>query len=76
MALDFDAAAWRAEMRWTAGAIDTRDGGRAISYVDEDPNIRKTYEAALAAEGMKSGMPSWSYTLRTPPEGELEPGGV
>ena len=30
----------------------------------------------LAAEGMKSGMPSWSYTLRTPPEGELEPEGV
>jgi hypothetical protein len=44
--------------------------------VDEDPNIRKAYEEALAAEGMKSGMPFWSYTLRTPPEGELEPGGV
>ena len=58
------------------GAIDTRDGGGAISYVDEDANIRKTYEAALAAEGMKSAMPSWSYTLRTPPDGELEPGGM
>ena len=58
------------------GAIDTRDGGRAISYVDEDPNIRKTYEAALAAKGMKSGMPSWSYTRRTPPEGELAPEGM
>jgi hypothetical protein len=58
------------------GAIDTRDGGRAISYVDEDTNIRKTYEAALAAEGMKSGMPGWVYSLRVPPAGEFEPGGV
>ncbi|HWP57602.1 MAG TPA: cupin domain-containing protein [Candidatus Acidoferrales bacterium] len=58
------------------GAIDTREGGRAISYVDEDPEIRRTYEAALAAEGMKSGMPSWCYTQRVPPPGELEPGGV
>ena len=58
------------------GAIDTRDGGRAISYVDEDPEIRKNYEAALASEGMTSNMPSWVYTQRTPPEGELEPGGV
>ncbi|HET8562251.1 MAG TPA: cupin domain-containing protein, partial [Candidatus Binatia bacterium] len=59
-----------------AGAIDTREGGNAISYVDEDPQIRKTYEAALASEGMKSGMPTWAYTQRIPPEGELEPGGV
>ena len=58
------------------GAIDTKDGGRAISYVDEDPNIRKSYEAALAEVGMKSGMPFWTYTLRKPPEGEFEPGGV
>ena len=58
------------------GAIDTRDGGRAISYVDEDPEIRKTYEAALTSEGMTSNMPPWVYTQRTPPEGELEPGGV
>jgi quercetin dioxygenase-like cupin family protein len=59
-----------------AGAIDTREGGNAISYVDEDPEIRKTYEVALAADGMKSGMPAWAYTQRIPPEGELEPGGV
>ena len=55
---------------------DATDGGAAISYLHEDPNIRKTYEAALAAERMNSGMPSWVYTLRTPPEGELEPQGV
>jgi len=59
-----------------AGAIDTHEGGNAISYVDEDPQIRKTYDAALAAGGMKSGMPVWVYDTRTPPAGELEPGGV
>jgi len=58
------------------GAIDTREGGNAVSYVDEDPHIRKTYEAALAAEGMTSGMPAWVYTQRIPPSGESEPGGV
>jgi quercetin dioxygenase-like cupin family protein len=58
------------------GAIDTREGGNAISYVDEDPNIRKTYEAALSEEGMKSSMPAWVYTQRIPPEGESEPAGV
>ena len=58
------------------GAIDTREGGNAISYVDEDPHIRKTYEAAVTAEGMSSQMPVWVYSQRTPPEGEFEPGGV
>jgi len=58
------------------GAIDTREGGNAISYVDEDPHIRKTYEAAVSTEGMSSHMPVWVYSQRTPPEGELEPGGV
>ena len=58
------------------GAIDTREGGNAISYVDEDPHIRKTYEAAVSAEGMSSQMPVWVYSQRTPPEGEFEPGGV
>lgn len=58
------------------GAIDTRDGGRAISYVDEDPQIRKSYETALKAEGMTSGMPPWAYEQRTPPEGEAAPGGL
>ncbi|MGH7845660.1 MAG: cupin domain-containing protein, partial [Candidatus Binatia bacterium] len=59
-----------------AGAVDTHEGGNAISYVDEDPQVRKTYEAAIAAGGMKSGMPSWVYTQRVPPAGEFEPGGV
>jgi quercetin dioxygenase-like cupin family protein len=64
------------EQATDGGAIDTRDGGRAISYVDEDAEIRKNYEGALASEGMRSNMPSWVYTQRTPPKGELEPGGV
>ena len=55
------------------GAVDTRDGGNAISYMDEDPQIRKTYEAELAANGMKSHMPEWAYETRTPPEGALAP---
>jgi quercetin dioxygenase-like cupin family protein len=59
-----------------AGAVDTHEGGNAISYVDEDPQIRKTYEATIGNEGMKSGMPSWVYTQRVPPPGEFEPGGV
>jgi quercetin dioxygenase-like cupin family protein len=58
------------------GAIDTRDGGNAISYIDEDPQIRKSYEDALSAEGMRSGMPPWVYTQRVPPEGAFMPGGV
>lgn len=59
-----------------AGAIDTRDGGNAISYVDEDPQVRKAYEAALAAEGVPSSMPSWCYLQQIPPDGALAPGGV
>ncbi len=64
------------EAQIDGSAIDTREGGRAISYVDEDPYIRKTYEAELAAEGMTTGMPAWVYEQRTPPAGKLEPGGV
>ena len=55
------------------GAVDTRDGGNAIAYMDEDPQIRETYEAQLAANGMQSRMPEWAYETRTPPEGALEP---
>jgi quercetin dioxygenase-like cupin family protein len=58
------------------GATDTRDGGNAISYIDEDPQVRKSYEDALSAEGMRSGMPPWVYTQRVPPEGAFMPGGV
>ena len=57
------------------GAVDTRDGGNAIPYMDEDPQIRKTYEEELAPNGMQSRMPQWAYETCTPPEGALEPGG-
>ena len=57
------------------GAVDTRDGGNAIAYMDEDPQIRKTYEEELATNGMQSRMPQWAYETRTPPEGALEPAG-
>ena len=57
-------------------AQSQRDGGNAISYIDEDPQIRKSYEDALSAEGMRSGMPPWVYTQRVPPEGAFMPGGV
>jgi hypothetical protein len=38
------------------GAIDIRDGGTAIPYDEEDPYLRKEYEATLAKEGAKSRM--------------------
>jgi quercetin dioxygenase-like cupin family protein len=59
-----------------AGAINTREGGNAISYPDEDPAVRKEYERMLGMEGLKSGMPEWAYTHHTPPPGAAEIGGV
>ena len=43
--------------------------------MDEDPQIRKTYEEEFAPNGMQSRMPQWAYETCTPPEGALEPGG-
>jgi quercetin dioxygenase-like cupin family protein len=53
------------------GAIDIRDGGSAIPYDEEDPNIRKEYEATLAQQGAKSRMEDWLY--EPPKEGEARP---
>ncbi|MEE8518942.1 MAG: cupin domain-containing protein [Dehalococcoidia bacterium] len=58
------------------GAVDTRDGGAAISYVDEDPGVRAIYESELAQHGMTSRMAPWVYETTTPPKGESMPGGV
>jgi quercetin dioxygenase-like cupin family protein len=58
-----------------AGAVDTRDGGNAISYVDEDPQIRATYAEELAEKGAESQMPEWAYTHQTPPPGSAPIGG-
>lgn len=53
------------------GSIDIRDGGTAIPYDDEDPEIRKEYETALRAAGSSSRMEDWRY--RKPLEGEKRP---
>jgi len=38
------------------GAIEIKDGGSAIAYRDEDPYIRKEFEATLKIEGVASRM--------------------
>jgi hypothetical protein len=44
------------------GAIDIKKGGDAIPYNEEDPYLRKEFEATLAQEGLTSRMnPQW-YT--------------
>jgi quercetin dioxygenase-like cupin family protein len=44
------------------GAIDIKQGGDAIPYNEEDPYLRKEFEATLAQEGLTSRMnPQW-YT--------------
>ena len=53
------------------GAIDIRDGGSAIPYDEEDPNIRKEYEETLVKAGAKSRMEDWLY--EKPKEGEARP---
>jgi mannose-6-phosphate isomerase-like protein (cupin superfamily) len=53
------------------GAIDIRDGGSAIPYDEEDPYIRKEYEAELAKVGAKSRMEGFLY--ETPKPGEVRP---
>ena len=62
----FAAAARQAATRgrWR---LDTREGGSAISYTDEDPNIRKSYEAALLPQA-ESSMPPWSIPTHAPEE--------
>jgi quercetin dioxygenase-like cupin family protein len=42
-------------------AIDIKKGGRAIPYNEEDPYIRKEFEATLAAEGVPSRMEEKLY---------------
>jgi hypothetical protein len=59
------------EKQLDMGAIDIRDGGSAIPYDEEDPNIRKEYEATLVAAGAKTRMEDWLY--QKPKEGEARP---
>ena len=58
-----------------AGAIDIRDGGTAIPYEDEDPFIRKEYEATLNREGL-AGRMNPEFYQRPPNEGEVVMGDV
>lgn len=44
------------------GAIDLKKGGSAIPYCDEDPHLRKEFEARLKAEGLESRMKPEFYT--------------
>src|SRR5689334_14810576 len=44
------------------GAIDLKKGGAAIPYHEEDPAIRKEFEATLAKNGVKSRMEDRFYT--------------
>lgn len=39
----------------------TREGGTLIEYEDEDPQIRRDYEAALREEGVSMQMPTFVY---------------
>ena len=39
----------------------TREGGTLIEYEDEDPQIRRDYEAALRRESVSMQMPSIMY---------------
>jgi hypothetical protein len=43
------------------GAIDLKKGGSAIPYHEEDPFIRKEFEATLAKEGAASRMEPERY---------------
>jgi quercetin dioxygenase-like cupin family protein len=44
------------------GAIDLKKGGSAIPYSDEDPSLRREFEARLKAEGLESRMKPEFYT--------------
>ena len=57
------------------GAIDLSKGGSAIPYHQEDPAIRKEFEAALAREGVASRMNAEFYQ-RPPAAGEMVMGDV
>ena len=54
-------------------AMHLDEGGSAIPYWDEDPHIRREYEAALAREGVTSRMEDAFYRK---PEGSAAPAGT
>ena len=52
------------------GAIDLKKGGSAIPYHEEDPYLRREFEATLAREGARTRMEPELY------EGPVEGGGM
>jgi hypothetical protein len=38
--------------------LSVKKGGALLEYEDEDPAVRRDFEAALRAEGIESQMPS------------------
>jgi mannose-6-phosphate isomerase-like protein (cupin superfamily) len=59
------------DMEKDKGSLDISDGGTAIPYDEEDPMIRKEYEATLKSVGATSRMEDWLY--QRPKEGEVRP---
>jgi mannose-6-phosphate isomerase-like protein (cupin superfamily) len=43
------------------GSISSTEGGTLIEYADEDPQIRRDYEAAVARNGVACTMPAVQY---------------
>jgi quercetin dioxygenase-like cupin family protein len=52
-----------------SGNLPLEEGGRSITYGNEDPHIREEYKRMLAKEGVSFQMPDWAYE-GIAPEGE------
>ena len=52
-----------------SGNLPLEEGGRSITYHNEDPYIRAEYTRMLAKEGVSFQMPDWAYDGAAP-EGE------
>jgi quercetin dioxygenase-like cupin family protein len=50
----YDQGDWR-------GSMSTREGGTLIEYADEDPQVRRDYEATLRQKGIACTMPAVEY---------------
>lgn len=42
---------------------ETREGGRALAYAEEDPHVREYYQQRLAEEGVEFAMPEGDFDL-------------
>jgi hypothetical protein len=59
----------------TSGNIALEEGGRTITYRNEDPFIREEYRRRLEAEGVEFQMPEWVYTGQAPEGAEFQVAG-